>query len=149
MDHPLADQLSSSVYKARGRQVTRVRLDDQIIHVAQGFHPMHIEYAKNVHIRLDLEQVLRGLLSALYEPCEDWRIRRRQHYEGEIDEAAKEVITRMTAFLDSITDYRRAQRRAASFGTVTPRLGHYSTPRWTDFKDKVRSFVDILLPVTS
>ncbi|OQE70408.1 hypothetical protein PENNAL_c0117G07405 [Penicillium nalgiovense] len=148
VDHPLADQLSSSVYKARGRQVTRVRLDDQIIHVAQGFHPMH-EYAKNVHIRLDLEQVLRGLLSALYEPCEDWRIRRRQHYEGEIDEAAKEVITRMTAFLDSITDYRRAQRRAASFGTVTPRLGHYSTPRWTDFKDKVRSFVDILLPVTS
>lgn len=110
---------------------------------------MHIEYAKNVHNRLDLEQVLRGLLSALYEPCEGWRIRRRQHYEGEIDEAAKEVITRMTAFLDSITDYRRAQRRAASFGTVTPRLGHYSTPRWTDFKDKVRSFVDILLPVTS
>lgn len=68
--------------------MTRVRLDDQIIHVAQGFHPMHIEYEKDVHNRLDLEQVLRGLLGSLYEPCEDWRILRRQQYEGEIDEAA-------------------------------------------------------------
>lgn len=149
VDHPLADQLSSSVHKARGQQVTRVRLDDQIIHVAQGFHPMHIEYEKDVHKRLDLEQVLRGLLGSLYEPCEDWRIRRRQHYEGEIDEAAKEVITRMTAFLDSVTDYRLAQHRAASFGTVNTRLGQCSTSRWTDFKDNVRSFVDIILPVTS
>jgi hypothetical protein len=87
-----------------------------------------------VHNRLDLEQVLRGLLDSLYEPCEDWRIHPRQQYEREIDEAAKELITRMTTFLDSITDYRRAQRRAATFGNVTPRLGHYSMSRWRTSK---------------
>ena len=149
VDHPLASQLSSSVNKARGRQVTRVRLDDQFIHVAQGFHPMHIEYEKDVNSRLNLELVLHGLLGSFYEPCEDWRLRRQQHYEGEMDEAAKEMITRMTAFLDSITDYRRAQRKAASFGTVTLRLGHYSTSRWANFKGNVRSFVENILPVTS
>lgn len=69
--------------------MTRVRLHDQIIHIAQRFHSIHIEYEKDVHNRLDFEQVLRGLLSSLYEPYEDWRIRRRQHYKGEIDEAAK------------------------------------------------------------
>jgi hypothetical protein len=58
----------------------------------------------------------------------------------------KEAITRMTATLDRITQYRRVQCRAASLDTVTLRLGHYSTSSWAHFKDNVRSFVDTILP---
>jgi hypothetical protein len=145
VNDPLAALLRSSVSGAQSRMVTRVTLDDHVIRVVQGFHPMHIEYENNPERRLNLDQVLRDILGSIYQPCADWRDQREQKCAEDLDTAAEGVNTTVAAFLDSIAQYREAQHRAAAFGMVSSPPRNYLTSNLVRFKFGVRSFVADML----
>ncbi|KAJ5742549.1 uncharacterized protein N7511_011281 [Penicillium nucicola] len=149
VEHPVAALLCSSVGGARRREVAQLSVNERIIHVVQGFHPMYIERTADPEIRSGLDETLHSIIEKLYRPCAEWKDQRDRECQENLLVAAREVDATMAAFLDSLTAYRRCQRQAVGFETISAERGtHYKFSDWVQFKAKVRSFVSTLLPAS-
>jgi hypothetical protein len=143
VDDPLAVRLCSSIRGAQNQEVVQLSLDEGIINIVQGFHPMHIEYCDNLVLKSGRDLVLRRLLEALYRPCAEWQDQRRQACEEDLTVAAEEMNVAMTAFLKAITVYRARQCRATEFGLNSTLPVKVS--KVAQFKSNVRSWVASVL----